>query len=154
MKWLVYISIALIAFGLGWSIKPSSKAIIEESVRTVTNTVLEVKVDTFLLYSPIPYITEFSGDSVEVKGVQIARERKVYKDSIFTAVVSGIDPRLDEITVYPRTTTRTVINDIFHTTTRYIKQKPRWSVGITAGYGFSKDGLSPAIVVGISYRIW
>lgn len=37
----------------------------------------------------------------------------------------------------------------------YHGKKPRrWGLGITAGYGFGKDGFSPAVVAGISYRIW
>lgn len=155
MKWLACIFLAALAFGIGWFTKPShTETVTEEKVDTVTNIITKVRVDTFLRYLPIPYITEFTGDSVEVNGQQVARERKVYQDSTYTAVVSGIDPGLDMIAVYPRTVTKTVTNDIFHTTTQYIRQKRRWSLGITAGYGFSKDGLSPAVVVGVSYRIW
>lgn len=155
MKWLACIFLAALAFGIGWFTKPShTETVTEEKVDTVTNIITKVRVDTFLQYLPIPYITEFTGDSVEVNGQQVARERKVYQDSTYTAVVSGIDPGLDMIAVYPRTVTKTVTNDIFHTTTQYIRQKRRWSLGITAGYGFSKDGLSPAVVVGVSYRIW
>lgn len=155
MKWLAYIFVAALAFGIGWFAKPSHiETVTEEKVDTVTNTVTKVRVDTFLRYLPVPYLTEFTGDSVQVNGHQVARERKVYQDSTYTAVVSGIDPGLDMIAVYPRTVTKTVTNDVFHTRTQYIRQKRRWSLGITAGYGFSKDGLSPAVVVGVSYRIW
>ena len=155
MKWLPYILIVAFAFGLGWFVKPSPDTVIGESIKTVTNTVTEVRVDTFLLYSPIPYITQFAGDSVEVNGQQVARTRKIYGDSTYTAVISGVDPRLDAIAVFPKIITKTVTNDIFHTTIQYVKEKPRrFGLSVTAGYGFTKDGLSPAVVLGVSYRIW
>ena len=53
--------------------------------------------------------------------------------------------------IYVCSKTQTVTNDIHHT----VKIKPRrWGLGITAGYGFGKDGFSPAVIAGISYRIW
>lgn len=75
-------------------------------------------------------------------------EQKVYADSDYRAVVSGWHASLDTISVYPKTIVITEITPV------EIPAAPkRWGLGIAAGYGASKDGLSPYIGVGISYSI-
>lgn len=75
-------------------------------------------------------------------------EQKVYADSDYRAIVSGWHASLDTISVYPRTMV------ITETTQVPVPVPPkRWGLGIAAGYGASKDGLSPYIGVGISYSI-
>lgn len=82
-------------------------------------------------------------------------EQKVYEDpdSTYRAVVSGpalseeYGPRLDSIQVYSRTTIQ------YQTKTVYVEPS-RWSIGIQAGYGASKDGLTPYLGVGVQYRLW
>ena len=78
---------------------------------------------------------------------ELPREQKIYRDSTYLAYVSGYAPRLDSIDVYRKTTTITVNNIVKEYT------NPRWSIGVQAGYGASKEGLSPYIGVGISYNI-
>ena len=85
-------------------------------------------------------------DSITLQAVS-----RVYSDSTFRAVVSGIDPRLDSLTLF-RTTptvTHTITNHI--TTTR---STPRWGLGITAGATASPHGLTPGITIGLTYRLW
>lgn len=82
-------------------------------------------------------------------------EQKVYEDldSTYRAVVSGpalseeYGPRLDSIQVYSRTTIQ------YQTKTVYVEPS-RWSIGLQAGYGASKDGLTPYLGVGVQYRLW
>ena len=82
-------------------------------------------------------------------------EQKVYKDpdSTYRAVVSGpalseeYGPRLDSIQVFSRSTIQ------YQTKTVYAEPS-RWSIGIQAGYGASKEGLTPYLGVGVQYRIW
>lgn len=74
-------------------------------------------------------------------------EQKVYADSDYRAVVSGWHASLDTISVYPKTMVITEITPV------EIPPPKRWGLGIAAGYGASKDGLSPYIGVGISYSI-
>ena len=89
------------------------------------------------------------GDTIHVGDTILPVEQKIYRDSDYIAYVSGYRSNLDSIYVCSKTLT--VTNDIYHT----VKIKPkRWGLGITAGYGFGKDGFSPAVVAGISYRIW
>lgn len=78
---------------------------------------------------------------------ELPREQKVYQDSTYLAYVSGYAPQLDSIDVFRKTTTITVTNTIKEYT------NPRWSIGVQAGYGASKDGLSPYVGVGIQYNL-
>lgn len=149
MRWLPYILIIVLAFGLGWFVKPSPEVGIEVRTDTVFSSSVIVRRDTVPYYLPTPMLCWHTGDTIHVGDTVLMVEQKVYKDSDYTAYVSGYRSQLDSISVYSKTIT--VTNDIYHT----LKEKPRrWGLAITAGYGFSKDGLSPAIVAGVSYRIW
>lgn len=78
--------------------------------------------------------------------VDVPIERRIYKeDSLYRAVVSGYRPSLDSLLVY-RTTTEI---------TKFVPVpvKKRLGVGIQAGYGFSRQGISPYVGVGISYNL-
>lgn len=72
-------------------------------------------------------------------------EQKVYKDSNYTAWVSGYQPKLDSIFVVSRTAT------IIKTVPKY----RRWNVGITGGYGygFFSKRFEPYIGVGITVNL-
>lgn len=77
--------------------------------------------------------------------VLLPMERKVYADSTYRAVVSGIRPKLDSMTVYPRTVT----------VTRTIPGKPprHWGLGIQGGVGITPKGIQPYVGLGAYYRI-
>lgn len=89
------------------------------------------RVDTFWLHDTIP--------------AAIPIEKKVYSDSNYRAVVTGYHASLDSITVYPSTMIVT------HTYPVPVKDRRQWGLGVSAGYGVSKAGLSPYIGVGISW---
>ena len=73
---------------------------------------------------------------VETKIKTLHRRQVVYSDSSYRAVVSGyVDPRLDSMTVYPRTVYQTVTNDIYHPVVVKPKRK-RWGLGLQVGYGY------------------
>lgn len=78
--------------------------------------------------------------------VLLAMERKVYGDSAFRAVVSGVRVSLDSIMVYPRTIT----------VTRTIPGKAarRWGIGIQSGVGLTPKGIQPYAGLGVYYRIF
>lgn len=78
--------------------------------------------------------------------VLLPMERKVYADSAYRAVVSGIGVRLDSMTVYPRTITVT------HTLPS--KTPRRWGVGVQAGVGLTPKGVQPYAGLGAYYRIF
>lgn len=150
MKTLPWILVALLGGLLLWSWFRAPEAVPAECrVDTVYSSSVIVRRDTVSHYLPVPLLCWHTGDTIHVGDSVLPVEQKIYRDSDYTAYVSGYRPNLDSIFVYPKTTT--VTNEVYHT----LKEKPRrWGLGVTAGYGFGKDGLSLAVVVGVSYRIW
>lgn len=80
-------------------------------------------------------------DSVVVDSVRVHLPitQKCYRDSTYTAWVSGYQPNLDSIHIYRPT--------IIITTTK----KPKFTYGIQVGYGITPKGLQPYLGVGIGY---
>lgn len=78
--------------------------------------------------------------------VDIPIETRVYaEDSLYRAVISGFRPSLDTLLVY--NTTREVTKFV------PVRDPRRWGVGLTAGYGVGKGGLTPYVGVGITYNL-
>lgn len=150
MKALPWILVVLLGGLLLWSwFRPSESVPAKFRIDTVYSSSVTVRRDTVPHYLPMPLLCWHTGDTIHVGDSVLPVEQKIYRDSDYTAYVSGYRPQMDSISVFPKTVI--VTNDIYHT----FKDKPRrWGLGITAGYGFSKDGLSPAVVVGVNYRIW
>lgn len=71
--------------------------------------------------------------------------QKMYSDTDYRAWVSGYEPQLDSIKVFPRTVT--VME------TKY-KPPSRFSIGLQGGYGLTPKGLQPYIGVGVNVRIF
>lgn len=75
-----------------------------------------------------------------------------YEDSTYTAIVSGIYPRLDSLAIYPRREVVTI-----HTTERVTVPR-RWGIGLQAGYGGvlaeGKIATGPYIGVGVTYNLF
>ena len=87
---------------------------------------------------------ERRGDSLQLI---LLREQKHYSDSTYDAWVSGIDPKLDSIRTYQTTMTITKEIPVIQV------KKTRWGIGVQAGFGAYKDGLTPYFGVGISYNL-
>lgn len=133
-------------------------------------------VDTIPYYKPVPkdsmvvrYVTrvlpvhrENSGDSRDSKdsrdsgysdysrdsaAVAVPIIQKRYDGEDYRAYVSGYEPNLDSIFVYPKTT---VIHE------RTYKPPNKWHIGITGGYGygFKSKQAEPYIGIGITYSIY
>ena len=147
-----------VAFGF-WSAHHFRYEPPETVVETRTDT-LHVY-DTITAYKPVPfnvYVVDTMYVSVGVVNqvdtvwnidtvlVQLPREAKVYQDSTYRAVVSGYRPSLDTISIYQRTVYIDKVE-------RITIPAPRWSWGVQAGVGATKDGLGPYIGVGIQYRL-
>lgn len=79
----------------------------------------------------------------------LAREEKVYEDSSYRAVVSGIEPRLDSLRIYESTR--------YVTITEKAKQS-HWGIGLSAGvatiWSFStkKADTGAGLMLGVQYR--
>lgn len=81
--------------------------------------------------------------------VPLPVEERVYEDSLYRAVVSGIMPSLDTILVFPKT----VI--ITQTQIEQEKVKPKWSFGIQGGIGIMYNGslhAGPYLGIGAEYN--
>ena len=104
--------------------------------------VYETVIQTVPEMFPI-YIT-LEGDTVrEPIFVPIRITQKEYLTDDYHAWVSGYNPSLDSI-------------DIFRKTMSIAKRQSsrRWGIGIMAGYGIGRNGLSPYIGIGGFYKIW
>lgn len=117
------------------------------------DTVIISSVDTLIVEKPT-LLTQKVVDTIYVPVrktdtlfVKLPREEKTYRDSTYLAVVSGYQPSLDRIEIYPRTETKIV------TIQTEKKVKTRWGLGVQAGYGFSVNGVSPYVGIGISYNL-
>lgn len=152
MKWLLYILIAALAFSLGWcSRSPTKSKFGKADTVTSVHVVTKVDVDTQYILSPQPYIAWIdNSDTIHASDTCChLREYKEYQDSNYYAKVSGVAPRLDEIRVYPKTVTQYVYRD------RIVSNKQkRWGLGLSAGYGFGRNGLSPVLALTVNYNLW
>lgn len=96
-----------------------------------------------------PYGTGAGGEprcSADSAIVELPMIQRHYADSTYEAWVSGpLDPRLDSVRVYARTTT---------ITRRARKPPKRWHLGVSAGYGYGAQGFQPYIGVGVTYSIF
>lgn len=120
-----------------------------------------IRIDTITQYKP-KYVTNTLEkveliqirDTIRVHDtlyVALDRQKKVYEDSTYRAVVSGINPSLDEIAVYQKQIyvdrTQTVIQ----------KERSRWGVGLQIGYGMGVRGQNlehfPYVGIGLSYDL-
>lgn len=148
LPWLLVVLLA-IACVAAWfrPLKP-----LPAEIRTETKIQTVVKLDTVLISAPIAVFWQILlNDTVRIGDTLLHRKRVVYEDSLYRAVVSGyVDPRLDSMTVYPRTVYQVETNDVYHPVTIKSKKK-RWGFGLQAGYGYSGGFY---VGVGVSYDLW
>ena len=126
------------------------------------------RTDTVTQYKP-EYITKtvIRRELVEVTDtvtindttyISLPVERKEYRDSNYFAVVTGIRPELEKISVFPKT--QIITETITQTIEVPVKSPKPWGVGIQAGFGgfYGISGkrvdYGPYIGVGISYNIF
>lgn len=128
----------------------------------------EPKVDTLFIYDTIvsekpiykeKRITERIlvpvTDTIRVKDtlyLYAEREQIHWKDSLSDVYASGIDVNVDSVLHY------VPMKVVTETTEIIIKKKPKWSIGVHAGYGaFANNGQvlhSPYVGLGVSYNIF
>lgn len=136
MKKLLWILVVLLAIACVtvW-FRPNEP--LPAEIRTETKIQTVVKTDTVFISAPMAVFWQIlPNDTVRIGDTLLHRKRAVYEDSLYRAVVSGyVDPRLDSMTVYPKTVYRTVTNDIYHPVAIKPKKK-RWGLGLQAGYGY------------------
>lgn len=76
--------------------------------------------------------------------VQLPREQLEWTDSLATIWVSGYRPAVDSVRHYTATQIITVTERT---------PAPRWALGIQAGVGAGRAGLTPYVGVGVTYNL-
>lgn len=146
---LLYICVgALLSTMLMRSCNP--KEIPTEIIKTDTLTI--AKVDTIRIVQPqavkIMRDTVKITDTILIAGQTFFQEVKEYRDSTYYARVSGINAFLEEIRVYPKTTTKYITN------TEYMREKQKkWGFGPQVGVGVVDNRIHTYIGFGIHYNI-
>lgn len=150
---LAFLMSLLLGLGFVWGIlsaknTPTTK--IEERVDTL------IVRDTITLSKPI-YVERVKTEKVLVPVTDTIRERDTlfvylekesitWRDSLCEVYASGIYPSVDSV--------RHFVSRVEIVKEIPVKVKPAWSIGISAGYGASKEGLSPYLGVGITYNLF
>ena len=121
-------------------------------IHTETRIKTVVKTDTMLVSAPMAVFWRFvPDDTTRVGDTLLHRKQVVYEDSSYRAVVGGyLNPRLDSLVLFPKTTYKEVTNDIYHPVTIKPKKK-RWGLGLQAGYGYLGGWYGG---IGVSYNLW
>ena len=124
---------------------------------------IKVKVDTLVIhdttmsYRPI-YVDRVKLDSVLVPVVDsvkihdttfvyLEREKVTWRDSLCEVYASGIMASVDSVRHFQEYKYITIEKQV------PVKVKSHWGLGVNAGYGVGKGGLTPYVGVGISYNI-
>lgn len=145
MKKLLYSIVLVLVFCLGYRCGNSSRtAVVTHDTITIREapiikmcTVGVIK--TRIAYRAMPTKQTISCvlDSLDSLDITLPRQQANIKTRQYEAYISGYQPRLDSITIFP-----------------IIKKPPRWSLGIHAGYGITPSGTQPYFGIGISYRLF
>lgn len=108
-------------------------------VRPVVRDSVVLRYDRVVL--PIVRDSVMVRDSVVIDSVRVHLPitQKCYRDSTYTAWVSGYQPKLDSIHIYRPAITITTT------------KRPKFTYGIQAGYGITPKGFQPYLGVGIGY---
>lgn len=147
---IVVLAFCLLCFMSGYHFRPHESlppgidtVIIVDTLRErVPYPVYETVIQEVPELFPV-YIT-LAGDTVrEPVIVPIRITQKEYQTDDYHAWVSGYNPALDSIHIFRKT---------LSVTQKQLSR--RFGIGITAGYGIGKNGLSPYVGVGGYYRIW
>ena len=127
--------------------------------RTPEKTTTKIEYRTRTVRSPVATSTKGVGQiPVAVKTVShtekdtvcdtiyLPRKQTEYKDSDYTAYVSGYEAKMDSISVRTKIITKTIIK------TKY----RRINIGITGGYGYGINSrtFEPFIGVGVTYNLF
>lgn len=124
-----------------------------------------VKVDTLFIWDTIKitepkFLTKVKTDTVtypvtkekivtkhDTLYVVMERDQIRWEDSLAVVYASGVDPRVDSVIHFTQ-------NQIITKEIPVIQVKrTRWGIGVQAGMGADKNGLTPYVGVGVSYNL-
>lgn len=156
-KWIALAAAALgLLFGAFlWGFSRGKAAIPPPEIVRDTVTIR----DTVTFTEP-SFIYRYITDTLEVEVVTVERDTVVamlpreevtYQDSSYTAIVSGIRPKLDYLAIYPEVKYITEVQRV------EVPKTNRWGLGLQAGWGGvladGKLATGPYIGVGISWNL-
>ena len=124
------------------------------------DTVIVTHTDTIVLEKPVYYaVTRVDTlrvpvvDTLRLRDtlwLELPKEQRAYRDSLYEAWVSGYDPALDSIRIYAPVQVVTVTEQV------PVTRRTHWGIGISAGYGATLYDrtvqLSPYIGISVSYN--
>lgn len=147
--WMILLVLAALAIGFAGGSRMRPERIVTTTIHDTT-----IVHDTLTEIRPEP-VTTYIHDSlkmtivlheVDTQYIYLPHEYKRYKTDSYDATISGYQPVLESISVYPETRfVTTVVTEPAKAT--------RWGLGCQLGYGVSRDGLSPYFGIGISYNL-
>ena len=123
----------------------------------------EIKVDTLIVRDTIMQYKPFFVDKIKVDSVLVPvkdtivirdsvyiymnREKVTWRDSLCEVYASGIMPQVDSVRHFQEYKYITIETQV------PVKVKSHWGLGVNAGYGVGKGGMTPYVGVGISYNL-
>lgn len=109
--------------------------------------VTEPKFITNRVVDSIPYPVRDTIRMRDTLYVILERQQVTWEDSLARVYASGISPHVDSVIHFTQDLIITREIPVFQV------KKTRWGVGVQAGVGAGKDGLTPYVGVGVSYNI-
>lgn len=149
---LILVCVFLFGFIIGQKHPQKSPV---EPIKTKVDTL--VIRDTIMSYKPI-YVDRVKLDSVlvpvldtmmihDTTFVYLEREKVTWRDSLCEVYASGIMTSVDSVRHFQEDKYITIEKQV------PVKIKTHWGLGVNAGYGVGKGGLTPYVGVGISYNL-
>lgn len=149
MKHVIYIIIIIILIILNLYQYNHNKIVKINTVETIRDTV--VIRDTLKFDNPTLIYVKSEPDTLYIESIDstvvMNKETKVYRDSTYEAQISGFQPHLDHIKVFPKTTYITTEK------TSYIEKKKHFNHGIQIGVGFGVINRKPDVFIGYGVQI-
>lgn len=158
--WILLLVAALVAAVSILSWRLGYRSAVAESIETPRADTLIVR-DTVTVEYPVPILTTITDTLLvaypdiviihDTTFVQLPRERKEYSGKDYRAVVSGFQPSLDLIQIFPETK---VVTQTISVPSR---NRSHWALSLQAGYGITLQNNRitplPYIGAGISYNL-
>lgn len=156
MKKIIYIIIFLLLISIIFNIiyynKYNNILYNKNNIDSIVRVDTFIDVDTVYYPKPVPKIVKvvdtmyIDKDSIQQEGdsILLPREEKTYTDdSTYNVRISGFQPILEDITVYPRTIY------ITREKTVTVAKKQRFTWGIQGGFGYGLINRKPDFFIGV-----
>lgn len=146
MKHVIYIIIIIILIILNLYQYNHNKIVKINTVEVRDTVVIS---DTVKFDNPTLIYVKTEPDTLYINDttfIELPKETKVYRDSTYEAQISGFQPHLDHIKVFPNTTYITTEK------TSYIEKKKHFNHGIQIGVGFGVINRKADVFVGYGFQ--